>query len=74
VPLLNLFYRFGVWRVYFPWVARRNYAREPLADSDWRTWLLPEGLRTQSTRGDNPYLWRDLQAWCGDTAVTILYL
>ena len=53
------------WAVFAPWLGRRIYARQPLAQVSTRIMLRPEGLRFQSARGDSTLLWKDFIAWRG---------
>jgi hypothetical protein len=62
------------WAVFAPWLGRRTYARQPLAQVATRVTLRPEGLRFQSARGDSTLLWKDFIHWRGNSRTTLLYL
>jgi hypothetical protein len=62
------------WAVFAPWLGRRTYARQPLAQVSTRITLRPEGLRFQSSRGESTLLWKDFISWRGNRETTLLYL
>lgn len=62
------------WAVFAPWIGRRTYARQPLAQVATRITLRPEGLRFQSARGDSTILWKDFISWRSNGKTTLLYL
>jgi hypothetical protein len=64
----------AMWRFYIPWIARRNYARQPLAHLAVRLTLEPSGLRHETERGGNLLLWRDAIKWRANRKATLLYL
>jgi hypothetical protein len=64
----------AAWAVFAPWLGRRTYARQPLAQVSTRITLRPEGLRFQSARGESVLLWKDFISWRGNSKTTLLYL
>ena len=56
-----------------PWLGRRAYTGQPLAQLTRRIELRPEGLRFQSPRGETTILWRDLIKWRANPKTTLLY-
>ena len=62
------------WAVFAPWLGRRIYARQPLAQVPSRITLRPDGMRFQSTRGDSTLLWKDFIFWRGNAKTTLIYL
>ena len=56
-----------------PWLGRRAYTGQPLAQLTRRIELRPEGLRFQSPRGETTILWRDLIKWRAIPKTTLLY-
>jgi hypothetical protein len=62
------------WAVYLPFVARRTFARQPLAQLRVRIGFRPEGIRSESERGASTILWKDFIQWRADRKVVLLYL
>jgi energy-coupling factor transporter transmembrane protein EcfT len=62
------------WAVYTPLVARRTFARYPLAQLRFRLSLLPQGISTQSERGNTTLLWKDFIQWRTNAKTVLLYV
>ena len=59
--------------VYYPWLARRQFHRQPLAHIARTVALVPEGLRFKSEdRGETLMRWSDFIAWRADSRSILL--
>jgi hypothetical protein len=62
------------WAVYLPWIARRNFTRQPLAQLRIGVALVAEGIRSESARGKSTLLWKDFIQWRANKKATLLHL
>ncbi|MDE2578712.1 MAG: YcxB family protein [Hyphomicrobiales bacterium] len=62
-------YRYGLLTA----LAKRTYARYPLAQLERSVTLTPEGLRYFSARGDYHLQWSDLIGWRANDKMLLLY-
>ena len=64
---------YGIGRfVYYPWLAHRQFTRQPLAKLPQRVSLASDGIVFVSERGSMRFLWSDFIGWDADDRVVIL--
>jgi hypothetical protein len=64
---------FAVLCVYLPWVARRSFAKYPLAHLGHKLTLQSEGITIQSPRGISTLQWKDFIRWRTNGKTTLIY-
>lgn len=64
---------FAVLHVYLPWLARRSFAKYPLAHLEHKLTLQSEGFTLQSPRGISTVQWKDFIRWRTNGKTTLIY-
>ena len=59
--------------IYLPWLAGRQYSRQPLAKIENVVSLRPDGLNFSSDRGEMRFLWSDFIGWRADDRMVIVF-
>jgi hypothetical protein len=57
-----------------PWMGRRTYAKQPLAQLVQSIALRADGLHNQSARGEITFLWRDFISWRTNSKTTLVHV
>jgi YcxB-like protein len=59
---------------YFPWRARRDWAKSPLSHLEYKFTLLSDGITLQNPRGISRLQWNDFLRWRTNGKTTLIFL
>jgi hypothetical protein len=60
--------------IYFPWRARRDFAKSPLFHLEYKFTLLSEGITLQNARGISRLHWNDFLSWRTNKRTTLIFI